>query len=132
MKISHIALAVRPEEYEDVKEKFIRILGDRYEEKSLENQKIKVLLFKLDNCSIEIITPTDEGSSIDGFLRKKGNGIHHFALKVDDVREETERLKREGFVFSVENDRGAKGGYISFIHPKSTGGFLIELVEDEY
>ncbi len=131
MKISHIAVVVKPENYDQALEKFQKILSTDFYEKVLEEQKIKVAIFKIENSSIEIITPIEKGSSVDSFLEKRGGGLHHIALKVKEVKGEVERLKNEGFVFAVENMEGAKGR-VAFIHPKYAGGVLIELVEDEY
>jgi Glyoxalase/Bleomycin resistance protein/Dioxygenase superfamily. len=131
MKISHVAIVVKPEDYTNTLEKFRKILRLDFYEKVLEDQKIKVAIFRLENSSIEIITPTEMGSTVDKFLEKRGGGIHHVAIMVDKVDSEVERLKNEGFVFALENMEGAKGK-VAFIHPKSTGGVLIELVENEY
>jgi len=122
---------VKPEDYTNTLEKFRKILRLDFYEKVLEDQKIKVAIFRLENSSIEIITPTEMGSTVDKFLEKRGGGIHHVAIMVDKVDSEVERLKNEGFVFALENMEGAKGK-VAFIHPKSTGGVLIELVENEY
>lgn len=132
MKLSHIAVVVKPDDYDSVVKKFKDILQDGYYEEVLEEQKIKVAVLRLENATVEIITPIERGSSVDNFLEKRGNGIHHFALKVESVKDEVNRLKGKGFLFAVEGMKGAKGGSVAFIHPKSTGGFLIELVEDEY
>ena len=102
------------------------------EEKELPHAKLLVAIFKLPNTSIELLTPTAEGSDIDKFLQKRGNAVHHIALQVEDVEVETERLEKEGFEIAKKGYKGAKGGSVSFLHPKSTGGFLIELVEEEY
>ena len=131
MKISHVAIVVKPEDYTNTLEKFRKILRLDFYEKVLEDQKIKLAIFRLENSSIEIITPTEMGSTVDKFLEKRGGGIHHVAIMVDKVDSEVERLKNEGFVFALENMEGAKGK-VAFIHPKSTGGVLIELVENEY
>ena len=132
VRLSHVALAVSPADYEDVKEKFSKILGVEPEEKELPHAKLLVAIFKLPNTSIELLTPTAEGSDIDKFLQKRGNAVHHIALQVEDVEGETERLEKEGFEIAKKGYKGAKGGSVSFLHPKSTGGFLIELVEEEY
>ena len=132
MRLSHIALAVKPEDYDNIKNVFEKILKVSPEERVLRNENIKVTLYKLENCSLEIITPVSEDSNIDKFLKKRGNGIHHFALMVENVKKEVDNLKSFGFNFAVESMKGAKGGNVAFLHPKSTGGFLIELVEDEY
>ncbi|NPA80419.1 MAG: methylmalonyl-CoA epimerase [Thermotogae bacterium] len=132
VKLSHIALAVPAEEYEEVKRNLRAILNVSPQEKELPHAKLKVALFKLANATVELLAPTGEGSDIDKFLEKRGKGIHHIALQVDSIADEVERLEREGFVFSVKDYEGAKGGKVAFLHPKSTGGFLFELVEEEY
>jgi methylmalonyl-CoA/ethylmalonyl-CoA epimerase len=131
MKISHIAIVVKPEDYEQTLDKFKKILNTNFYEKVLEDQKIKTAIFRIENSSVEIITPIEKGSTVDKFLEKRGGGLHHIALQVDEVREEVERLKNEGFVFAVEDMEGVRGK-VAFIHPKYAGGVLIELVEEEY
>ncbi len=131
-RLSHVALAVSPDSYGEVKGKLTKILGVEPEEKELPHAKLRVAIFKLPNTSIELLTPTGEGSDIDKFLQKRGNAVHHIALQVEDVEGEVSRLEREGFEMAVKGYRGAKGGSVAFLHPKSTGGFLIELVEEEY
>ncbi len=132
VRLSHVALAVAPEDYEKVKGNFVKLLGTEPEEKDLPHAKLRVAIFKLPNVSIELLTPTREGSDIDRFLQKRGNAVHHIALQVEDVERETERLEGEGFKMAKKGYKGAKGGSVAFIHPKATGGFLIELVEEEY
>ena len=132
VRLSHVALAVSPDTYEEVKGKLTKVLKVEPEEKELPHAKLRVAIFKLPNTSIELLTPTGEGSDIDKFLEKRGNAVHHIALQVDDVEGEVSRLEGEGFEMAVKGYRGAKGGSVAFIHPKSTGGFLIELVEEEY
>ncbi|NPB03671.1 MAG: methylmalonyl-CoA epimerase [Thermotogae bacterium] len=132
VRLSHVALAVSPDTYEDVKERLKKVLRVEPEEKELPHAKLRVALFKLENATIELLTPTAKGSDIDKFLHKRGNAVHHIALQVESVSEEVDRLESEGFTFASKGYEGAKGGEVAFIHPKATGGFLVELVEEEY
>lgn len=79
---------------------------------------------------LEILTPSSEDSPISGFLSKKGGGIHHVALRVDDIQAALNHLKAAGVRLIDELPRkGAHGSLIAFVHPKSTGGLLLELVQ---
>jgi methylmalonyl-CoA/ethylmalonyl-CoA epimerase len=79
---------------------------------------------------IELIEPTSSESTIAKFIAKRGEGIHHFSFQVDDIEEALKRLSKEGFELIDEKPRrGAAGSKIAFVHPKSTGGVLIELKE---
>jgi methylmalonyl-CoA/ethylmalonyl-CoA epimerase len=79
---------------------------------------------------IELIEPTSSESTIAKFIAKRGEGIHHFSFQVDDIEKALKRLSKEGFELIDEKPRrGAAGSKIAFVHPKSTGGVLIELKE---
>lgn len=78
---------------------------------------------------LEVLAPSQADSPISAFLAKKGGGIHHIALKVDDIHKALSYLTEKGFKLIDSSPRvGAHGSLIAFIHPKSTGGILIELV----
>lgn len=78
---------------------------------------------------IELLEPTDADSVIGRFIEKRGPGLHHIALKVDDLPASVERLKSSGARFLNEPRRGAGGDLYVFIHPQSTGGVLLELIQ---
>jgi len=79
---------------------------------------------------IELLEPTDPGSPIAKFLEKRGPGIHHICFSVDDIDATLARCRQAGIVLIDETPRmGAEGKRIAFLHPKSTGGILIELSE---
>jgi methylmalonyl-CoA/ethylmalonyl-CoA epimerase len=81
---------------------------------------------------IELLGATGENSPIARFLEKRGEGIHHIAFAVDDILAEVKRLKENGFEFINEVPRqGADNKLICFLHPKSTGGVLVELCQDK-
>ncbi len=93
-------------------------------------QQARIAFFPTGESSIELIESVSEDSSISKFIQKRGEGIHHICLEVDDLAGEIARLKKHGFQFVDENPSdGGDGFRIAFLHPKSTNGVLIELAE---
>lgn len=83
------------------------------------------------DSKIELLEALDKNSPIAQFLEKRGEGVHHIAFAVDDIKVEVERLKSEGFtVLNEAPKRGADNKLVVFLHPKSSGGVLIELCQD--
>ncbi len=95
----------------------------------VESQGVRTTSFHLgDGSSVEFLESLHDDSPVGRFLKKRGNGIHHIALEVDNLEEALAELKREGVALIDESPRdGAGGKQIAFIHPKSAGGILIEL-----
>ena len=80
---------------------------------------------------IELLEASNPDSAIAKFIEKRGEGIHHIAFAVENILQEMKRLKEEGFVFTREEPfRGADNKLVCFLHPKSTGGILIELCQE--
>jgi len=79
---------------------------------------------------LELLEPTEADSVIGRFLEKRGEGLHHVALRVPDLAAAVERLKAGGARFLNEPRRGAGGHEYVFVHPGSTGGVLLELIQD--
>lgn len=98
----------------------------------VEDQKVKTAFFKIGESMIELLAATDSTSPIAKFIEKNGNrgGIAHMAIHVSDVQSKLTELKQKGFqlIDEVPKD-GAHGAKIAFVHPKSTGGVLLELCE---
>lgn len=93
-------------------------------------QQANIAFFPVGESSIELIESTAGDSSISKFIDKRGEGIHHICLEVDDIKKEIERLKAHGFQFvSDQPSEGGDGYLVAFLHPKSTNGVLIELAE---
>lgn len=93
-------------------------------------QKATIAFFPVGESSFELIESISADSAIAKFLEKRGEGIHHICLEVDNIKAEIARLKQHGFQFV--NDQPSEGGdgyLIAFLHPKSTNGVLIELAE---
>lgn len=129
-KISHIGVAV-----DDLEKAVtaIEIIFGHPPDKTevIADQKIKAALFNVGQSEIELLSGISDDSPISKFVQKKGNGIHHFCLTVDNLEEELTRLKKAGIQLIDEAPRQGVGGkLIAFIHPKSTAGILIELQQE--
>ncbi|MCB0326871.1 MAG: methylmalonyl-CoA epimerase [Bdellovibrionales bacterium] len=94
------------------------------------SEKVKLAMFQVGETKIELLEGIGPDSPIHKFIEKRGEGVHHMALKVDDMDRAINMYKEKGFTFIEPAPRvGAEGSKVAFIHPKSTGGVLIELVE---
>lgn len=128
-KIDHIGVAVKSiDKALDFYSKNLQIKCENIEH--VETQNVKVAFLPLGESEIELLEATGEESSIYKFIEKKGEGIHHIAFSVVSLSDEIARLKNLGLVFINEKPTyGAGGAKIVFLHPKSTGGVLVELCE---
>ncbi len=131
MKIAHLGIATK-----DIQEalKFWQdALGlEHIHSEVVEDQKVRVAMLPIGETNIELIEPTSEDSPISKFLEKRGGGIHHIAVEVEDIEKSLEKLKSEGMKLIDERPRiGAEGCLIAFVHPKSTNGVLLELVQKQ-
>jgi len=127
--INHIGIAVRDlNESMDLYGKIFSVIQFHIE--TVETQKVEIASFKVGNVLIELTSPTDEQSPIAKFIEKRGEGIHHVAFGTDDINESLENLK-ENKIKLVNNEpvEGAHNMLIAFLHPKSTGGVLMELCQ---
>ena len=96
----------------------------------VEDQKVRVAMLPIGGSRVELLEPTSEDSPIAKFLEKRGPGLHHIAMGVEDIRATLAKLKNSGARLIDETPRkGADGCLVAFIHPASTGGVLLELVE---
>ena len=94
------------------------------------DQRVNVLVVRAGQTRIELVEPASEDSPVTGFLEKRGGGLHHLAYRVDDVQAAIDALKQRGMRLIDESPRpGVHNTRIAFVHPKSTGGVLTELVE---
>lgn len=114
--------------------KFYQSLG--YQEMEVEevpSEKVKVGFLPLNNaCAIELLEPTSEDSPIAKFIAKRGEGIHHICLRVQGIKEVIGRLKSKGVqLINDEPKIGAHNCLVAFVHPRSTGGVLLELSEKQ-
>ena len=129
-KIEHLGIAVR--ELSKAQEVFNLLLNkEPYKMENVEREKVNTLFYELGESKIELLESTDEDGTISKFIDKRGEGFHHVAIAVDDIVFEMTRLKNAGFeLLSDEPKSGADNKLICFLHPRSTGGLLIELCQD--
>jgi len=129
--IHHVGIAVK--NMDEALEIFQKKLGLKLEKITIvEDQKVKsAMLSSGGETKIELLEPTSQDSPVGRFLEKRGEGIHHIALKVKGIEELLKKLKDEGLNLVNETPRiGVEGTKIAFIHPKSTKNVLIELCEE--
>jgi methylmalonyl-CoA epimerase len=126
-RIDHIAIAVH--DIDEAANFYRDILKlDLSGVEVVNEQKTKVGFFKIGESNIELVQPTSDDSPLVKFLETRGPGIHHICLEVDDIQGEVEELKKRGARMIDGKPRpGAHKTQVAFIHPKSSGGVLIEL-----
>lgn len=129
-KIEHIGIAVK--DLKNANALFETLLGtSHYKIEAVKSEGVNTSFFKIGDSKIELLEATKKESPIAKFIEKKGEGVHHIAFAVDDIEEEIERLKKEGFkVLNEAPKKGADNKLVAFLHPKSTNGVLIELCQD--
>lgn len=110
---------------------FARLLGEaHYKVEVVESEKVATSFFLVGESKIELLEATDPESPVAKFIEKRGEGIHHIAFEVSDIRAEIDRLEAEGFVpLNKEPKRGADNKLVAFLHPKSSNGVLVELCQ---
>ena len=94
-------------------------------------QKVRVAFIPVGESTIELVQPTSEDSPVARHLEKRGEGMHHLALQVEDISAALAELRGQGMQLVDETPRQGAEGQVAFLHPKSTGHVLIELVEAE-
>jgi methylmalonyl-CoA/ethylmalonyl-CoA epimerase len=129
MKIEHIGIATP--KIEDALAFWRDALGLTVAHtEEVAEQGVRVAMLPLGEPRVELLEPTHAGSPVAKFLEKRGAGIHHIAVRVEDIRASLARLKGQGARLIDEEPRvGAEGCLVAFVHPASAGGVLLELVE---
>lgn len=130
-KIEHLGIAVKDLE---ASAKMYEVLLGRpsYKTEKVVSEGVTTLFFQVGDSKIELLEANSPDSPIAKFIEKRGEGIHHIAYDVEDIEAEIERLKNEGFQMIHDTPKsGADNKRIAFLHPKSTGGVLVELCEEK-
>lgn len=129
-KIEHIGIAVK--NLAESNALFAKIFGaPHYKVEEVASEGVMTSFFKVGENKIELLEATKPDSPIAKFIEKKGEGIHHIAFDVKDLKAEMQRLENEGFVLlNAEPKRGADNKLVCFLHPKGTNGVLIELCQE--
>ena len=128
-KIEHIGIAVK--DMEASVTLYQKLLNTTvYKTETVQTEQVKTAFLQSGPNKIELLEAISDDSAIAKFLEKKGEGVHHIAFEVDDIVAEMVRLKSEGFVLlSDEPKPGADNKLVCFVHPKTAGGVLVELVQ---
>lgn len=130
MKLDHIGIAVK--DLEGAVRFYKDVLGLELEDvEEVPEENVKVAMFRVGDTYIELLQGITQDSAISKFIEKRGEGIHHIAIRVDNVDKFVEDLKSKGAVLVYDKSKLVSRGSrkINFIHPKSTSGVLLELVE---
>lgn len=128
MKFDHVGIAVKDI---DATLTTLRLLGLAPGERGVVSQfQVEVCMLSLGNAQIELLQPISPESTIAKFIEKRGEGLHHIALTVPNISEVLAQLKAQGVQLIDETPRVGFGGHrVAFIHPQSTHGVLVELVQ---
>ncbi len=129
-KIEHIGIAVK--DIKTANEIYKSLLGyEHYKTENVESENVTTSFFRCGESKIELLEATDKDSPIAKFIEKRGEGLHHVAFAVEDIKAEIKRLTKEGFIVLNEAPkRGADNKWVVFLHPKSAHGVLVELCQD--
>jgi methylmalonyl-CoA/ethylmalonyl-CoA epimerase len=128
-KIEHIGIAVK--ELAISVPLFEKLLNSKcYKTELVATEKVNTAFFKQGETKIELLESTDPNGVIAKFIERKGEGLHHIAFDVADIKAEMKRLQGEGFVLLNEEPKhGADDKLVCFLHPKGTNGVLVELCQ---
>ena len=129
-KLEHIGIAVKDIDKANIT--FAKLFGrEHYKIEEVESEGVRTSFFELGGVKIELLEATHDDSPIAKFIEKRGEGIHHLAFQVEDIRQSIDNYKKQGFdVLNEEPKKGADNKMICFLHPRSTVGVLIELCEE--
>lgn len=130
-KIEHIGIAVK--NMEEANRLFSKLLGKQpYKIEEVESEGVRTSFFDVGGLKIELLEAIREDSPIAKFISKRGEGVHHLAFGVDDIKESIAQHEANGFtMINKEPKEGADNKIIAFLHPKSTNGVLVELCQDK-
>jgi methylmalonyl-CoA epimerase len=127
-KIDHLGIAVKS--LSAAKSIYEKLGLNISAEETVEQEKVRLVMVAVGESRLELLEATSEDSTIAKFISKRGEGLHHVCLKVADLPGSVARLKKDGVrLVSDEIKTGAGGHQYVFVHPASTGGVLLELVE---
>ncbi len=128
--VEHIGIAVRS--LAEANARYERLLGQKaYKTEVVESEGVTTVFYQLGETKIELLEATRPDSPIAKFIESRGEGMHHIAYAVDDIRAEMARLRQEGFrLLNEEPKAGADNKWVCFLHPKDAGGVLVELCQE--
>ena len=126
--VNHVAIAVK--DMDEALDMYGSLFGlDPLEVEDVEDQGVRAALLKVGGSQVELIQPLDTESGVAKFIERRGPGLHHVCFEVDGLQDALDRLDEEQVQLIDRSPRQGLAGMIAFLHPRSTGGTLIELVE---
>lgn len=128
-KINHLGIAVH--DIEATRQVYEAMGLEVTEIVHVPEQKVRVAFIPIGESTIELVQPTTPDSTVAKYMERRGPGLHHLALEVEDIRQSLSELAEQGSRLIDETPRQGAEGQIAFLHPRSTDGVLIELVEPE-
>ncbi|MEO7659475.1 MAG: methylmalonyl-CoA epimerase [Pyrinomonadaceae bacterium] len=131
MKINHLGIATK--NIDEALKFWGDALGlENIHTETIDDQKVRVAMLPIGESRIELLEPTSDDSPISKFLDKRGGGIHHIAVDVEDIEAALAKLKSQGMRLIDQHPRvGAEGCLVAFVHPSSANGVLLELVQSK-
>lgn len=128
--IDHLGIAVKS--IDDALSFYQQVLGMQVvSRETIQHERVNVAMLPMADSRIELLEATDAESTVAKFIARRGPGLHHIALKVDDLNAAVEKLKSSDAKLLNEPRQGAGGHTYVFVHPASTGGILLELIQSE-
>ncbi len=130
-KLEHIGIAVK--DLAAAEALFTKLLGcEPYKRETVESEHVITSFFQVGDVKIELLAASNDQSTIANFIEKRGEGLHHLAFEVDDIKSSLTEKSQEGFqLIHQEPKDGADNKRIAFLHPQSTGGVLTEFCQDK-
>jgi methylmalonyl-CoA/ethylmalonyl-CoA epimerase len=130
-KLEHIGIAVK--NLDESNALFARLLGKpHYKTEEVASEGVRTSFFEIGGVKIELLEATREDSPIAKFIEKKGEGIHHLAFDTSDIQKSVTHYVEDGFTaLNLQPKDGADNKLITFLHPKTTNGVLVELCQDK-
>jgi methylmalonyl-CoA/ethylmalonyl-CoA epimerase len=130
-KLEHIGIAVK--DLAAAEALFTKLLGcEPYKRETVESEHVITSFFQVGDVKIELLAASNDQSTIANFIEKRGEGLHHLAFEVDDIKSSLTEKSQEGFqLIHQEPKDGADNKQIAFLHPQSTGGVLTEFCQDK-
>lgn len=128
--VEHIGIAVK--NLQEANKLYASLFGkEHYKVEAVESEGVSTSFFQVGDTKIELLEASRPDSPIAKFIEKRGEGIHHLAFEVEDIQAEMSRLQQEGFTLLNEQPKpGADNKLVCFLHPKGTGGVLVELCQE--
>ena len=128
--LNHVCIAVR--DIEETLRLYRDLFGvDSAEIEEIADQGVKATLVRVGGSQLEFIQPTDHEGSVARFIERRGEGLHHVCFEVEDLQRTLDNLDAKGVELIDKEPRQGLSGMIAFLHPRSTGGVLIELVDQD-